>query len=306
MGGAFMAVDDEQCGVAWNPAGFIPPGCRPGGTLRVHLNVLGAPAIVRETGLLTGVQSEEFDRLPGLEKVTIAVGSLVKGVSFRRGGLAIGVLLLEEYLDPHALAESKGLADASDLLTAYYSSVGVVFRLHPRVSIGAAETVFAGLDEAGERRFGAGRAYGAILRPNDAVSVGFTYFSVPPDFADYRLGIEGFAGQTMNAGLAYRPSQSILLTFDLRDLAEKHAATALSPHAGFEWDLWGRAAVRGGAFLEDGGDSRVLTVGVGAIPMTACWEGGASAPSDAFVLNYAALLTEGEGPRHLLSAILHF
>lgn len=306
MGGAFMAVDDEQSAVAWNPAGFVPERCRRGGNFRVHLNVLGAPAIARETGLLTGVASEEFDRLPGLEKVAIAVGSLVKGVSYRRGGLAVGVLLLEEHLDPDALAESKGLADASDLLAGYYSSVGVVFRLDPRVSIGASETLFAGFDEAGERTFGVGRAYGAILRPNDAVSVGFTYFSVPSDFADYRLGVEGLAGQTMNAGVAYRPSQSVLLTFDLRDLAEKHAATGLSPHAGFEWALWGRAAVRAGAFLEDGGDSRVLTVGLGAIPMAACWGGGVSAPSDAFVLNYAALLTEGEGPRHLLSAILHF
>jgi hypothetical protein len=306
MGGAFMAVDDEQSAVAWNPAGFVPAQCGRGGNLRVHLNVLGAPAIARETGLLTGVQSEEFDRLGGLEKATVAVGSLVKGLSFRRGGLAVGVLLLEEHLDPEALAESKGLADASDLLAGYYSSIGVVFRLDPRVSIGAAETLFAGLDEAGERRFGVGRAYGAILRPNDSVSVGFTYFSVPPEFSQYRLGVEGLAGQTMNAGLAYRPSPSVLLTFDLRDLAEKHSATALSPHAGLEWDLWGRAAIRAGAYLEDGGDSRVLTVGLGAIPMAACWRGASSAPSDAFVLNYAALLTEREGPRHLLSVILHF
>lgn len=306
MGGAFMAVDDEQSAVAWNPAGFVPPPCGRGGKLRVHLNVLGAPAIVRETGLLTGVPSEEFDRLGDLEKVAIAVGSVVKGASFRRGGLAVGVLLLEERLDPDALAESKGLADASDLLAGYYSSLGVVFRLDPRVSIGAAETLFTGLDEEGGRRFGVGRAYGAILRPNDSVSVGFTYFSVPSEFAEYRLGVEGLATQTMNAGLAYRPSPSVLLTFDLRDLAEKRTATALSPHAGIEWDLWGRAAVRGGAFLEDGGDSRVLTVGLGAIPMAACWSGAATAPSDSFVLNYAVLLTEGEGPRHLLSAILHF
>ena len=40
--------------------------------------------------------------------------------------------------------------------------------------------------------------------------------------------------------------------------------------------------------------------------MTACWGGGASAPTDAFVLNYAALLSDREGPRHLLSAVLHF
>ncbi len=306
MGGAFMAVDDELAAVAWNPAGLVPPRCRRGGNLRIHLNVLGAPAIARETGLLTGVLSEEFDRLPGFEKAAIAVGSLVKGVSFRRGGLALGALFLEEHLDPRALAESKGLADASDLLAAYYSSVGVVFRLDPRVSIGAAETFFAGLDEGGKRRFGVGRAYGAILRPNDVMSVGFTYFGVPSGFADYRLGIEGLGAQTMNAGLAYRPSDSVLLTFDLRDLAEKHTATALSPRAGFEWDLWGRVAVRAGAYLEDGGESRVLTVGLGAIPMTACWGGGASAPTDAFVLNYAALLSDREGPRHLLSAVLHF
>jgi hypothetical protein len=306
MGGAFMAVDDEQSAVAWNPAGFVPPSCRRSGNFRVHLNVLGAPAIARETGLLTGVPSDEFDRLAGPEKAVIAVGSLIKAASFRRGGFAVGVLLLEEQLDPEALAESKGLADASDLLSAYYSSVGVVFRLDPRVSIGAAETLFAGFDGAGERIFGIGSAYGAILRPNEAVSVGFTYLSVPPEFAHYRSGIEGLASQTMNAGIAFRPSASVLVTFDLRDLAEKHTATALSPHAGVEWGLWGNAALRGGAFLEDGGDSRVLTVGVGAIPMVACWEGGVSAPADAFVLNYAALLTEGEGPRHLLSAILHF
>jgi hypothetical protein len=306
MGGAFIAVNDEQSGVAWNPAGSAPPRCRRGGNLRVHLNLLGAPAIARETGLLTGVPSEEFDRLPALEKVTVAVGSLIKGASYRRGGLAVGVLLLEERLDPDALAESKGLADATDLLSGYYSSVGVVFRLAPTVSIGAAETLFAGLDGAGERTYGAGRAYGVILRPNDAVSVGFVYFNVSEEFAGYRLGIEGLAAQTMNAGLAYRPGESVLLTFDLRDLAEKHEATALSPHAGVEWDLWGRAALRAGAYVEDGGASRVLTVGLGAIPMAACWTGGTSAPSDAFVLNYAALLTEGEGPRHLLSAILHF
>jgi hypothetical protein len=306
MGGAFTAVDDEQSGILWNPAGFAPPACRRGGNLRVHLNLLGAPSIARETGLLTGVPSDEFDRLPVLERATIALGSLVKGASYRRGGLALGVLLLEERLDPALLAESKGLADASDLLSGYSSSLGVVFLLDPRVSIGATETLFAGLDANGERTYGAGRTYGVILRPNDAVSVGFMYFGIPRGFSDYRLGIEGLAGETMNAGLAYRPRESVLLTFDLRDLAEKHAATRLSPHAGAEWDLWGRAALRAGAYVEDGGDSRVLTVGLGAIPMAACWGGGVSAPSDALVLNYAALLTQGEGPRHLLSAILHF
>lgn len=306
MGGAFMAVDDELSAVAWNPAGFVPPPCRRRGTLRVHLNILGAPAIAAETGLLTGILSDEFDRLPGAEKAWIAVGSLVKGVSFRRGGFAVGVLLLEEHLDPVKLAESKGLADASDLLESYYSSAGVVFRLAPRVSIGAAETLFVGTDENGRRRFGVGRAYGAILRPNDAVAVGFAYYDFPAEFAGYRRGLEGLAARTMNAGISYRPAESVLLTFDLRDLAEEHSTTALSPHAGVEWNLWGRGAVRAGAFLEDGVDSRVLTVGVGAIPMTGCWVGGGGSRSDAFVLNYAVLLSRREGPRHLLSATLHF
>jgi hypothetical protein len=306
MGGAFMAVDDELTAIAWNPGGFVPPACRRGGNFRVHANVLGAPAIVRETGLLTGVFSEEFDRLPGAEQAMVALGSLIKGVSFRRGGFTVGALLLEEHLDPAALAESKGLADASDLLAGYYSSVGVAFTLDPRVSIGTAVTLFAGFDDDGERWFGSGRSYGAVLRPNDVTAVGFTYFDADETSGDYRLGIEGLAPQTMNAGLAYRPLPRMLLTFDLRDLAEKHEATALTPRAGVEWDLWGRVALRAGAFVEDGGDSRVLTVGLGAIPMVACRGGETSLPGGAYVLNYAALLSDGRGPSHLLSAVLHF
>jgi hypothetical protein len=309
MGGAFLAVEDEVSAAAWNPAGLMPPQCGHGTNVRFHLNVLGAPAIARETGLLTGVESDEFARLSAAEKVAIAVGSVLKAATIRRGSFAVGVMLLEEQLDPRKLEESRGLADAGDLLDAYYSSVSAAFRLAPRVSIGLSASLFAGRDASGDREVGFGRVYGALLRPNDAVRVGLTYFDVPADFAGYRLALEGFAPRTMNAGISYRPIPALLATFDLRDLAEIHEGTALSPRAGLEWNLAGRAALRCGALREEAGAPPVVAFGLGAIPMIDCLEGAEGADAvrgDAFVMNYAALLREGRSPRYLLSVVLHF
>ena len=127
MGGAFMAVEDEFAAIVWNPGGFATEGCRKGGDFRFHANALGAPAIVRETGLLTGVETSEFSALSPGERMTIAVGSVLKSLAYRRGGFACGVLFLEEHLDPVGLTESKGLADAADLLGAYYSTFCIAF-----------------------------------------------------------------------------------------------------------------------------------------------------------------------------------
>ncbi len=306
MGGAFTAVEDRLAAMAWNPAGLLPPECHRGSNYMFHLNLLGAPAIVRETGLLTGVETEPYASLPPLEKLTVALGSVVKGATYRRGGLALGVLLLEEHLDPVGLSESKGLADASALLDAYYTNFVVSFRLHPTVAIGATASIFADWDEDGNRRYGGGRVYGAILTPNDKVRAALTYYDADSDHQDTRLSVEGFSPRTMNGGIAYRPIPGVLLSFDLRDLTEEHGHTALEPRAGVEWNLWGTGAVRAGGYREEGGDSGVLTLGLGAIPMTGCMDPAMPLPSDAFVLNYAVLLTDGEGPRHLLSALLRF
>jgi len=306
MGGAFMAVEDEVAAIVWNPAGLSPPRCRRGWNVRLHANILGGPAIIRETGLLTGVHTEAFRDLPGGEKLVIAAGGFVKSVTFRRGQLVMGLLLLEEQLDPRGLIESQGLADPSYLLDAHYSGLTVAFKLAPTVSIGVSQMVFAGVDETGSRRYGTGRIYGALLRPNDIVTVGFTYFDVSQGFQEYRRSIDGLAARTVNAGISLRPVPSVILTFDLRDMAELYTDTSLEPRAGIEWNLWGRAAVRAGAFREDGGESPVLSLGIGAIPMIGCFHRGEALRSDGFVLNYAVLLSEGSGPRHLISALLHF
>ena len=306
MGGAFMAVDDELAAMAWNPAGFVPPTCGAGSGFRLHLNILGAPAIVRETGLLTGVESEPFASLPPIEKLSIAVGSVVKAATFRSGGMAVGALLLEEHLDPAGLDSSTGLADASDLLSAYYTTFVFAFRLAPSVTIGASETVLSGWDVPGKRKNGTGRAYGALLRPNDKVTVGLTYMDIPKDFEHYRLGVEGLGSRTMNAGVAYRPVDELLLTFDLRDLSEKHPETSLEPRLGLEWDLWGQGAIRAGAYREDSGETNVLTLGMGSIPVSACPRGGPAPGGESYVLNYTVLLRQEGAPRHLLSVLMHF
>ena len=304
MGGAFMAVNDQLAAMAWNPAGFVPPSC--GSNLRVHVNILGAPAIVRETGLLSGSETEPFASLPAVEKLSIVLGSVAKAVTYRRGGMAVGALLLEEHLDPSGLSRGSGLADAGDLLSAYYTTFAFAFQPAPSVTIGASEIVLSGWDTPGDRRNGTGRAYGALLRPNDRVSVGLTYLDLPGRFDHYRLGIEGLGSRTMNAGVAYRPVENLLLSFDLRDLSEKHPETSLEPRVGLEWNLWGRGALRAGAYREDAGETDVLTLGVGSIPAPACPRTGQPAGGDSFVLSYTVLLESGGPPRHLLSVLLHF
>jgi len=305
MGGAFLAVLDETASMAWNPAGFTVPLCRRGSRARVHANALGAAAILQETGILTGVETDEFERLPGLEKISIALGSVCKAVTFRTGSLCAGALLLEEGLDPSVLAESQGLADAGDLLDSYYTTFALSFNLAPTVSVGAAHTVFAGLDASGDRVYGGARAYGALLRPSEHLAVGLTYFDVAPGFEDVRRDLEGFSPRTMNAGVAYVPFPSLLLTFDLRDLSERWDSTALEPHGGLEWWAGRHVALRAGAYAEEDGGDGVLTLGAGVISMERCRGAGAE-HGDACVVNYATLLSTGEAPKHLLSALLHF
>jgi hypothetical protein len=306
MGGAFLAVEDGVASMSWNPAGLRVPLCGVGTRLRVHANALGAASIARETGLLTGVETEPYASLSGIERSFVALGSVAKAVTYRRGSLCLGALLLEERLDPAALARSRGLADAGDLLDGYYSSLAVSFSLAPTVSIGASNTVYAGFDAAGKRVFGAGRAYGALLRPNRLVTVGLTYFDVSPGFEHVRLDLEGLGPRTMNAGVAYRPVPPVLLTVDLRDLSEKRQDTALEPRFGLEWDIAGQVTVRAGAFREQDNGPGVLTLGVGAIPMVGCRGAEPPVPCDAHVLDYAILLSSGGAPTHLLSVLLRF
>ena len=306
MGGAFLGVEDEVAAMAWNPAALTVAQCSRGLNLRVHANVLGAPAVLGETGVLRGVHTEPYGSLPGAEKLVVAAGSLFKAVTASRGGITVGLLLLEEQLDPEILAESKGLSDASHLLDGYYSSLTLVFRPASTVSLGASATVLTAWDDIGERLYGAARAYGALLHPNDRVTVGLTYFDFSPGFGYYRRAIEGIAPRTMNAGITYRAGDLLLLTADLRDLAERHPCTALEPRVGAELNLWGRAALRAGAFREDGEGPFVVTFGVGSIPMPACWRGRETPGTDTFVLNYGALVRGGVAPRHLLSVDLRF
>jgi hypothetical protein len=306
MGGAFMAVEDDPAAMAWNPAGLISPDCTAGTRVRAHINILGAPSVARETGLLRGTEAEPFGSLSGFEKLSVVLGSVFKSASVRSGGAAFGVLMLEEELDPQGLSRSRGLADASDLLNAYYTTLAFAFQLAPRVSIGVSETIFSGWEGPGDRRTGTGHAYGAILRPNERVTVGLTYVDFPEGFRDYRLGVEGLSSGTTNAGIGYRPVPQVLMTFDLRDLTELHAKTAVEPRAGVEINVWGKGAFRAGAFREDGGPTDVLTLGLGAIPMNTCPSRSVELAGDAYVVNYAVLLREEGGPRHLLSAILHF
>jgi hypothetical protein len=306
MGGAFLAVEDGVASMSWNPAGLSVPLCSAGVRVRVHANALGAASIARETGLLTGVETDPYSHLAGIERFFVALGSVTKAVTWRRGSLCVGALLLEEELDPATLARSRGLADAEDLLDGYYSSLALSFRLAPTVSIGASHTVYAGLGAAGERVFGTGRVYGALLRPNERIAVGLTYFDVSPGFDKVRQDLEGLGPRTMNAGVAYRPFPSMLVTFDLRDLSEKRQDTALEPRVGFEWDIAGQVSVRAGAFREQDDGPGVLTLGVGAIPMAGC-RGAEPPPSgDGHVLDYAILLSSGGAPTHLLSALLRF
>jgi len=304
MGGAFLAVEDGVVAMAWNPAGLTVPLCRGRTRVRVHANVLGAASIARETGLLTGVESEEFSRLPAAERAVVALGSAAKAVAFRRGALCAGVLLLEEELDPGALARSTGLADASDLLSGCYHCAAVSFMLAPTVSIGASHTFFAGFDAAGERVYGSGRAYGALLHPNDSIAFALTYYDASSGFERARTDLEGFAPGTMNAGVAWRPAPEALLTLDVRDLSEKVSDTALEPRVGLAWDA-GRVSLRAGAFGEQDGDDGVLTLGLGAIPMDGC-RGVEPPRGDAHVVNYALLLSRGDAPKHLLSVLLRF
>jgi hypothetical protein len=306
MGGAFMAVDDELAAMAWNPAGMAPPRCRSANGLRFDINVLGAPSIAAETGLLTGVESEQFASLHAIEKLATAIGCVAKSVRVRTRGVAFGVLFLEEHLDPQGLARSRRIADAEDLLDGYYTTVAFAFRLAPSASIGMSQVVFSGLDEGGGRSTAYGRSYGAVLRPNEFLTVGLTYLDTPPDFQHYRLSVEGLGTRTMNAGVAYRPWRGTLLTLDLRDLSETHPETSMEPRLGLEWNAPGRVAVRAGAYREDSGRTDVLTLGLGAIPRSVCPESGPEFSGDSYTINYAVLLADGVGPRHLLSAVLHF
>ncbi len=306
MGGAFLAVEDEIVSAVWNPAALSPPRCRRGWNVRIHGNILGAPAIVRETGLLTGVHTQPYADLPVGEKVALAVGSAIKGITLRRGQFFAGLVFVEERLDPVGLVESQGLADPEYLLNEHASGLSVGFELDPRVSLGFTQLVFAGRGGSDRRVYGAGRIYGALLRPNDEVTVGFTYFDFSRGFHESRSAIEGFGARTMNAGITYRPVSPLLVSFDLRDMAEKHAATSLEPRVGLELNLWGRGAIRAGAYREDEGETAVLSLGAGAIPMVACFHSDEGFRSDGFVLNYAVLLADGSKPRHLISALLHF
>ena len=69
---------------------------------------------------------------------------------------------------------------------------------------------------------------------------------------------------------------------------------------------WEVGTITAGAYREDAGKTNVLTLGIGAIPVSACPRSARTPGGDTFILNYAVLLEQGGSPRHLLSVMMHF
>lgn len=300
MGGAFTAVEDNLAAVPFNPASYSLYANKKSHRVTFFLNPV-SPAVgaFERDALYSGSGSKADDVLSTLSL-------LVKSVSLSLNRLEVGLLLGEELIDLPEKFYDEQVFGAGGYRQNHGHTLVSRLQLAKQVSVGGALSLLYGSTTADsyERHRDLGISYGVVLRPEEGLQIGVSYFDLPDSLTQSRLELERIVDESVNIGVSYRVFDGTLLSMDVRNLGEEQGDAVREVHFGFEQVFSSHLAVRTGYFRKDG--ENVLSWGVGLFDGNSLFGFQNQFAQRNFFLNYAFVLEDSAEKSfwHLLSFYL--
>lgn len=300
MGGAFMAIEDDLPAIGYNPGAFSLYRSPRSHRLTLFLNAVGPVVAARDWDTLVRDRSLDAQEVLGL------VGLLVKGAAFSAGALDIGVLFGEQALLRPEDVPQADILDPAQLLD--HQSSWAIIRVKPadRVALGVSGSLVTS-GRQGEARHGFSVSYGIWLHPARSVQIGVSYLSLSGKVTRVRMPLERLQNDSVNLGVALRPTSTTVLAIDLRSVGEQQDQILSQTHFGIEQTIFSQVAVRGGFYDRPGKDSYVITGGIGLLGSDTFFGPDRHFGHPSFMFNYAFAVAVRGAVRdrwHLLSLIL--
>lgn len=252
-------------------------------------------------------QYQSFRKEKGLTRKTLllSLGLLIKSITITLRFLDIGLLFGDESLRNFDQVRGEKFFDPRGFLNNNFSTLLFRLRLHPRVRIGATESLYLG--EIGrERYWGLGSSYGILVKSSNRLNIGVVYIDLPQEFPDFRTTLERIDDETVNVGFCYRLGRGAIFTCDIRNITEESKETPLEVHLGIEKSFFSQIALRGGYFKKRDSKQETFSFGMGLLNCNSFVSESNWFSHPNYLLNYSLVL-ERKGDRlrqwHFLSLI---
>jgi hypothetical protein len=291
MGGAFIAVEDDNAAISFNPAAFNVRRDSPGTRLAIDFN----PVL----GLVSLNQSDNFS-LTEDEGFGQALGSLlyfVRTISLSTSVFNFGLHFNEEIAID---TQSDKFFDGRFFEDNVFHTAVANIRLSSSVTLGVSGSLIRST-ENGKKIKGGGINYGILLKPNNRYQVGIMFNILSTDVRNARRKLDRIANESVNVGLTFFPWSNMTVSIDARNVTEgsKPDGFALQEfHFGLENTQIKHVSLRGGFYKEKNGsgtDSNIFSAGIGLIDLNRFKRIGNRLSHPTSLLSYGILFENNSG-----------
>ncbi|MDZ7264232.1 MAG: hypothetical protein ONB16_06575 [candidate division KSB1 bacterium] len=303
MGNAFTAVENDIISMTFNPASLSLFSSKKDYHFTAFFNPIAAGTIFYER-LRSRSQA---DAQPfGIRESLATALLLVKGLAMTIKFIDVALLFNEQIINEPQLRRQQQFLDDDHLWDNSYHTLAVRMQLAERVAIGASGSYYR--QQGDERlRHGLGFSYGVLIKPAPSLNVGLSFVDFPDGLTDARLPLERLVDQTMNIGIAFRPTPQTTIAFDLRNLTEDERKAVREAHFGVEQNLLSILALRAGFSQERFTALQTYSVGIGLVDSNLFFSSENKLDHPQWLLNYALIYQKNASSRlywHSLSLLI--
>lgn len=303
MGGAYTAVEDDIFSASYNPATMDFYRYDKEHRLTFYFNPISPVTAIRQN--YQENQGDESSN-PSAADILKSSALFVKSVAFSGRYLDMALVFHEQILDNSVLTAQKKFFENNDIWKNSYHSFYTRIKLAERVSLGFSGSLYVNKIDS-QTQQDLGFSYGILLKPSQKLNVGLAYVDFPKNIPDIRMPVERMSDETMNIGVAYRPTSSTLIAFDFRNLTEDKRKTVREAHFGFEQNVFSIFALRGGYYRERFSKNHVISGGIGLIDSNIFYQKQNRFSHSQFLLNYSFVYQKQETKEqhwHVLSLLI--
>ncbi len=278
MGGAYTAVLDGPASALFNPASlglYRSPGTS---KMTVFLNPMGLATLCQDRKYLFKEREME-----NKDWATLA-GAFIKTIAFAGPSFAAVLNFAEQLPQSRSYQKNKFLS-SDNLLDANFNSLSFRLQLAKQISIGASGFLYDVKDFQNPlQKFGS--SYGVLIQPADNFSVGVAYFDYPAQIAEYMFAKNRTVDETINVGVTYKPTSSVLFSADIRNVSEDTSQITREMHFGMELIPFSFLALRSGYYQHKDDHKRIYSFGIGLLDNNIFPSSGNVFVFRDFILNY--------------------
>lgn len=285
MGNAFTAMENDIVSMAFNPASLSLFASKRDYLFTAFLNPIAPATIFYDQ--LRSRSAPENERFGTTKSVATAL-LLLKGLAMTFKFIDVGLLLNEQIINNQQLHQQHQFFDDDHLWDNCYHTLAVRMKLAERVAIGASGSYYRQKEDDQLKR-GVGFSYGVLIKPASNLNVGLSFVDFPDQLTEVRLPLERLVDQTMNIGLAYQPTPSTTLSFDLRNLTEDQRKAVREAHFGVEQNLFSILALRAGYSQERFTAWQTFSAGIGLVDTNLFYSHDKGLDHPHWLLNYALI-----------------